>query len=415
MDKSKFGFIINKNLLKQFEDLTSYFPHEEQPIVVAASKDRVYVSTKNVGRSYSVYSLDSTKLEKIFGGFASKGFGFVMASNDLLFTSGYFSDELWRSEDHGSSWNLSMKLPSRAPRTASIFKNSLTNFNGFLVAGVYSYQPTPLPRIYVSEDRGLTWSLLYDANQDFPHANHCHCCNYDPYSERLFCSFGDHSRPDLLFALKHGKIAEKRLLFEYGGLGWLFSKKYVFFAPDGRPRGFWVAIDRETGDHIYIEVGVTTNILWASLYDPIKGYYYVGSESDKNRFGGIFVSKDLLNWYPILLTPPSPQPYRGAYSMALNGGFVYATLSADVEGERRFFLVRFKAVEHIDGEVEPISTIHAYGIGELKNLIKNDFSIFYSNFKGLKIPLTNMGDNYFRSLLKYIAIKKSYYVSLFRT
>lgn len=398
-------FLIKESSL-QLEDLTNLFPQEEEPLVVASSDDKVFISTvSRKGKRYSVYILEHYGVEKSFEGFASKGSGFVMAFDDHIFTSGYFSDELWHSEDQGSSWHISMKISHRERRTTCIFKNGLTYFDGHLVAGVYSYQPTPMPRVYISEDLGSTWRLLYDAIRDFPHANHCHSCAYDEYSDKLFCSFGDYSRPDLLFTVRSGEVYRKKLLFEYGGLGWLFSKKHIFFCPDGPPRNFWVAMDRENYRSIYIRNDITTNILWASIHDAKKGYYYVGTESTK-KFGGIFVSKDLLNWYPILLTPPSPYPYRGVYSLALFRDYVYATLSADVNGKRKFFLIRFKSIDYtIDKSASTICNI-----AEPKVSVHNDLGIFASCLRGLKIPVINLRLNYFKSLLNYLNLKAKQYV-----
>jgi hypothetical protein len=402
--------LLIKESSLQLENLTNLFPQEEMPFVVAASNDKIFVSTTSSSkkRRYSVYTLGHHSAEKVFEGFSSKGSGFVVAFDDHIFASGYFSDELWHSEDQGSSWHISMRIPHRERGTTCIFKNGLTYFDGHLVAGVYSYKPTSVPRVYISEDLGSTWRLLYDAIRDFPHANHCHSCAYDEYSGKLFCSFGDYSRPDLLFMVRNGEVYRKKLLFEYGGLGWLFSKKHIFFCPDWLPRNLWVAIDRENGHIIYIQNDITTNVLWASIYDVKNGYYYVGTESTK-KFGGIFVSKDLLNWYPILLTPPSPYPYRGVYSLALFRDYVYATLSVDVNGKRKFFLVRFKSVDYtVD---KSISTICMH-IAEPKVLVHNDLGIFASCLRGLKIPLINLRLNYFKSLLNYLNLKAKQYVLL---
>jgi hypothetical protein len=208
--------------------------------------------------------------------------------------------------------------------------------------------------------------------------------------------------------VRNGEVYKKKLLFEYGGLGWFFSKKHIFFSPDKLPRNFWVAIDRESGHHIYIQNDITTNILWASIHDAKNGYYYVGTESSTKKFGGIFVSKDLLNWYPILLTPPSPYSHGGVYSLALFRDYVYATLSVDVNGKRKFFLVRFKSIDYtVD---KSISTIR--NIAEPKVLVYNDLRIFASCLRGLKIPVINLRLNYFKSLLNYLNLKAKQYVLL---
>jgi hypothetical protein len=131
----------------------------------------------------------------------------------------------------------------------------------------------------------------------------------------------------------------------------------------------------------------------------------VGTESTK-KFGGIFVSKDLLNWYPILLTPPSPYPYRGVYSLALFRDYVYATLSADVNGKRKFFLIRFKSIDYtIDKSASTICNI-----AEPKVSVHNDLGIFASCLRGLKIPVINLRLNYFKSLLNYLNLKAKQYV-----
>ncbi|RLI47489.1 hypothetical protein DRO69_00470 [Candidatus Bathyarchaeota archaeon] len=206
---------------------------------------------------------------------------------------------------NGTDWNT-YTLPDFKGVNYTLWmdeENSVIFENGTIYAPVYCYQPYTMPYVLKSTDWGATWSLWFNITEYDARANHTHAVGYDPYSGWFWISYGDTGKGEIILYPNKTIVMNMTTTGEsgVGSVGFLFSEKYVWLAPDGNVYR-WPISDRKFLYSLpYPQMYNVSHIAWGKYYDSEYGIYYIGVQNYTGYRGGLFASKDLVHWYPILI------------------------------------------------------------------------------------------------------------------
>jgi hypothetical protein len=215
----------------------------------------------------------------------------------------YPNDTVIRSTDLGVSWSTVFDFPKQGYPIGTTSKSMgfAEDNQGNLYLGVYGASNSS--DIWRSIDHGVSWNLLQGFN-----ARHIHSVQFNPYNNALYTSVGDDDTiPNMgnYKSIDYGKTWNKLSLGDYKTVALLFTENYTYFGSDD-PLNGQQFIARSRNDKDFIEtylLGTNLGVEWIDglAISPVTGVLYA-TATGTTEIGvkGIWASADEGgSWVPI--------------------------------------------------------------------------------------------------------------------
>lgn len=111
------------------------------------------------------------------------------------------TNHLYRSSDKGQTWYLVKEL-HKSSGVRGVLPNGLCFQNGTILLGEYIFDESRSPRIFASDDFGVTWrtELVLDG------VRHVHAIQNDPYTDEIWVTTGDRDDESMIGQLRDGEL-----------------------------------------------------------------------------------------------------------------------------------------------------------------------------------------------------------------
>lgn len=258
--------------------------------------------------------------------------------------------KLWRSEDNGQTFNLSLELNAGA----AINWNIASDSEGFVFVSEYGYKDKPnnARHIYRSKDSGITWDIVYAPEETEGYHNHVIIINKND-SNTIYQSIGDNVK-GVIKSTDRGQTWEK-IMSGIHPTSALQIDNNIFWGLDNWPKSGILKynLDDESVNYSFIAPKPFSGSIYDMMY--ANGVIYAGllSYEYNDWDGSIFTSKNKgLTWELFAKCPKYQNTGVGFYKFTTLGdyGFVWVSLPIKTKNNLHKYqgTIRFKLVESVN-------------------------------------------------------------------
>ncbi len=297
--------------------------------VTGSSMSEIYISDDLMATSTKIADRTEAPFTtfQAAGGFVNIYFMSAFALEDgsyLLSVYGgkeytdYPVGRLFRTTDQGTTWTAVLDMPH-----GYLADFSLTSRGQRLVIGEYGAKPDPVGEngrnIYLSEDYGATWELIYAPDAEA--GAHIHCAIIDPTNpNRVYVSKGDSPASELFWLDYNSETDTWDRTSSFPRIQPTHMIAYLndIYLTSDNSAPLIEKLDTTTG-----ELSIAWNLplptasgdtLWYNgvmsdgyifIIKHIAGMFYCGVFESVAEAGGLYVSRDMINWSRLRAYNPS--------------------------------------------------------------------------------------------------------------